>query len=138
MFVAYSLTIWGLWVVSLTVLVQSLVAAGAHRSQSQYVPGKVSDNLSHDSFVFRSHRTFHNSLENLAIFVVPALLAVFVSVNPTMLATTVWVYALARIGHMVLYYCMATERNPSPRSYFYLIGLLATIWVYALVAWQLL
>ncbi|MCU7553691.1 MAPEG family protein [Alteromonas sp. ASW11-19] len=88
--------------------------------------------------MFRSHRTFQNSLENLAVLVFPAFLAMFVSVSPTILAYTVWVFALARIGHMVLYYCLATELNPSPRSYFYMIALLATLWLYGMLAWQLL
>ena len=65
MFAVYTYSIAGLLVISLTVFVQNIVAAVAHRKQSHYIPGKVSEELSHDSFVFRSHRTFHNSIENL-------------------------------------------------------------------------
>ncbi len=138
MFLSYSFTLWGLWLILLTVVVQSIVAAVAHRKQSQYIPGKVDDELSHDSFVFRSHRTFHNSLENLAIFVLPVLLGIFAGADPQTLSIIVWVYAVARIIHMALYYAIATEKNPSPRSYFYMIALLATLAVYVLVAWELL
>ncbi|MEC7164145.1 MAG: MAPEG family protein, partial [Pseudomonadota bacterium] len=38
-------------------------------------------------------------------------------------------YALARLLHMILYYRIATEKNPSPRSYFYAIGLLTTLYL---------
>lgn len=138
MFLTYSFTLWGLWFILLTVVVQSVVAAVAHRKQSEYIPGKVDENLSHDSFVFRSHRTFHNSLENLAIFVLPVLLGIFAGADPQTLTAIVWIFAVARIIHMALYYAIATEKNPSPRSYFYMVGLLATLAAYVVVAWELI
>ncbi|PHS48190.1 MAG: hypothetical protein COB03_16005, partial [Alteromonas sp.] len=98
-----------------------------------YVPGKVAEDLSHDSFVFRSHRTFHNSLENVNQFIIPAILCMFVGVTPLYLAILVWVYGLCRIVHMALYYAMATERNPSPRTYFYMIGLVTNLILYVLL-----
>ncbi len=134
---SYWWTMTGLWVVLLTVFVQNFVAAAAHGKSRHAVPGKLDDDLSHESFVFRSHRTFHNSLENLSVFVLPALLAVFVGVDAAMLAALVWTYALARLIHMVLYYMIATEKNPSPRSYFFLAGWLATAALYVVVAMQL-
>ncbi|GGW92230.1 MAPEG family protein [Alteromonas halophila] len=138
MFLTYSISLWGLWLVGLTVVLQGIIAAVAHRRQSRYVPGKVDDNLSHDSFVFRSHRTFQNSLENLTPFLIPALLAMFVGVDPTTLSIIVWIFALSRLLHMCLYYAIATEKNPSPRSYFYGIGLLATLSLYIVTALGLL
>ena len=54
----YLLSYWALLLIVATMLVQSLVATGAHRKQSKYVPGVVDEALGHDSFVFRSHRTF--------------------------------------------------------------------------------
>ena len=133
MFIIYTYTIAGLAVIILTVLVQNIVAAVAHRKQSSYVPGKVAEDLSHDSFVFRSHRTFHNSLENVNQFTIPAILCMFVGVTPFYLAILVWVYGLCRIVHMALYYAMATERNPSPRTYFYMIGLVTNLILYVLL-----
>ena len=133
MFIIYTYTIAGLAVIILTVLVQNIVAAVAHRKQSSYVPGKVAEDLSHDSFVFRSHRTFHNSLENVNQFIIPAILCMFVGVTPFYLAILVWVYGLCRIVHMALYYAVATERNPSPRTYFYMIGLVTNLILYVLL-----
>ena len=133
MFIIYTYTIAGLAVIILTVLVQNIVAAVAHRKHSSYVPGKVAEDLSHDSFVFRSHRTFHNSLENVNQFIIPAILCMFVGVTPLYLAILVWVYGLCRIVHMALYYAMATERNPSPRTYFYMIGLVTNLILYVLL-----
>ncbi|MBQ4831003.1 MAPEG family protein [Alteromonas sp. MMG017] len=133
MFTVYTYAIAGLAVIIFTVLIQNIVAAMAHRKQSSYVPGKVAEDLSHDSFVFRSHRTFHNSLENVNQFIIPAILCMFVGVTPLYLAILAWVYGLCRIVHMALYYGMATERNPSPRTYFYMIGLVTNLILYVLL-----
>jgi len=119
--------LWGVWALVTMVLLQSLVAAGAHRAQTSYVPGVVDDELGHDSFVFRSHRTFLNSLENLPMMLGPTLLALLVGMDATWLAALVWTYVGARALHMALYYAIATEKNPSPRSYFYTIALLTNV-----------
>ncbi|CAD5258699.1 conserved membrane hypothetical protein [Alteromonas sp. 38] len=133
MFTVYTYAIAGLAVIIFTVLVQNIVAAVAHRKQSSYVPGKVAEDLSHNSFVFRSHRTFHNSLENVNQFIIPAILCMFVGVAPLYMAILVWVYGLCRIVHMALYYAVATESNPSPRTYFYMIGLVINLILYVLL-----
>ena len=137
MFAVYTYSIAGLIVISLTVFVQNIVAAVAHRKQSRYIPGKVSEELSHDSFVFRSHRTFHNSLENIHQFTLPALLCMFLGAPTDILAILVWAFALSRITHMALYYAIATEKNPSPRSYFYMVGTLCTLGVFGLAFFSL-
>ena len=111
----------------LMVVIQSLIATVAHRKQRQYVPGIVNSELDHGSFVFRSHRTFQNSLENVPIFVVSAMLAMFVGVEVTTLYWCVLIFTVARLIHMVLFYKIATNANPSPRSYFYLIGFFAQL-----------
>jgi len=124
---SYSLALWGLFVILVTVLVQSLVAAATKASQPGAVPGKMDGSLSHSSFVFRSNRTVMNSLENLPVMLGTAFLALFAGVDATWTGILVWAYALARILHMALYYGIATEKNPSPRSYFFLLGVVANI-----------
>ncbi len=137
MFAEYTLTFWAVWLIAFTIVIQALIASVAHRKQKHFIPGVVDSQLGHDSFVFRSHRTHQNSLENSIPMLIPVLLAIFVGVNATTLAVLVWVYALARLLHMVLYYGIATEKNPSPRSYFYLIGLLANIVLLGAIAVKL-
>ena len=119
----------GLWLMLTTITLQAVIATGAHRRQSKVVPGIVDPALSHDSFVFRSDRTFRNSLENIAPFFGLSVLAMIAGFSPDRLAIVIWVYALARLLHMILYYRIATEKNPSPRSYFYMIGLLTTFYL---------
>ena len=123
----YILTYWAFLFVIVTMLAQTLIATGAHRKQKVYVPGQVDEALGHESFVFRSHRTFQNSLENVPLMLGSVVLGILVGFSPTALATTLWIFAIARFIHMVLYYAIATEKNPSPRSYFYMIALLSNL-----------
>ena len=125
----YTTSLIGLWLVLTTITLQAVIATGAHRRQSKMLPGIVDPALSHDSFVFRSDRTFRNSLENIMPFFGLSVLAMLAGFNAERLAIVVWVYALARLFHMILYYRIATEKNPSPRSYFYMVGLLATFYL---------
>ena len=127
MLTSYSFAVLGLWLILMTVFVQAIVASAAHRKQKQYVPGIVNDKLSHESFVFRSHRTFLNSHENLLMMFGPALLGMLVGMDAYWLGILVWVYAISRILHMALYYVIATESNPSPRSYFFMVGFVANL-----------
>jgi uncharacterized MAPEG superfamily protein len=127
MLASYSFAVWGLWLILMTVFVQAIVASVAHRKQKQYVPGIVNDKLSHESFVFRSHRTFLNSHENLLMMFGPALLGMLVGMDAYWLGILVWIYAISRILHMALYYVIATESNPSPRSYFFMVGFVANL-----------
>jgi uncharacterized MAPEG superfamily protein len=124
---SYSLALWGIFVILLTVLVQSLVAAGTKASQPGAIPGKIDESLSHSSFVFRSNRTLMNSLENLPVMLGTAFLALFAGVDAMWAGILIWMFALSRILHMALYYAIATEKNPSPRSYFFLLGVVANI-----------
>ena len=127
MLASYSFAVLGLWLILMTVFVQAIVASVAHRKQKQYVPGIVNDKLSHESFVFRSHRTFLNSHENLLMMFGPALLGMLVGMDAYWLGILVWIYAISRILHMALYYVIATESNPSPRSYFFMVGFFANL-----------
>ncbi|MFT2089570.1 MAPEG family protein [Paraglaciecola sp. 2405UD69-4] len=118
-------------------VLQQLVATVAHRKQKNSVPGVVDQNLDHHSFVFRSHRTFLNSLENVPIFILTVLVAACLGVTGQALFIASLVFLVARFIHMVLFYLIATNTNPSPRSYFYIIGLLSQLYLFGLVIWSL-
>lgn len=126
-FQEYGLSFWGIFFILLTWLSQSLVAASSKASQAGAIPGKIDMALSHASFVFRAHRTFMNSIENVPIMLGTVFLAIFLGANSFWCGLLTWTFAVARLIHMVLYYIIATEVNPSPRSYFFLIALMANI-----------
>lgn len=129
MFVEYQSVLLPSVLIIFMVVLQSLIATVAHRKQTEYIPGIVKSELSHESFVFRSNRTFMNSLENVPVFLISVIFALFVGVDAGGLTTAVWVYLIARVIHMALYYVIATEKNPSPRSYFYMIAIFAQLYV---------
>jgi len=136
--VIYYLTFLGLFIILLTLLIQWFVASKTKASQAGAIPGKIPENLSHESFVFRAHRTFMNSLENLPLMLGTTFMAVLIGANSFWTGIFVWVFAIARILHMVLYYAIATEQNPSPRTWFFMIGLLANVALLALCGITLL
>lgn len=123
----YLLAYWGVFTALVVLLVQWLIASGKKAKQPGAVPGKMMDSLSHDSFVFRAHRTFMNSLENYPLMLGTTFLAFFIGASAFWTALFVWIFVGARLIHMMLYYGIATEKNPSPRSYFFMIGLFANI-----------
>lgn len=130
----YIFAYWGILVIILTVMVQWFVATTAKGSQPGAVPGKVDESLSHSSFVFRAHRTFMNSLENITVMLATSFLAILVGANALWTGLFIGVFAVCRIIHMALYYKIATETNPSPRSYFFLLGVLANMCLLVLCA----
>lgn len=137
MFASYHLALWGIWLIVATVLVQGVVAAAIKGKQPNAIAGKMPTNLDHHSVVFRTSRTHLNSLENLSVMLGTSLVAILAGANPTWTGLLIWVYALARIVHMVLYYAIATNKNPSPRSYFYGIALLSNVVLLGMAAFTL-
>ena len=123
----YTFAFWGILIIIATVLIQGIIAASKKASQAGAVPGKMDETLSHSSFVFRSNRTFMNSLENFTAIIATSFLAVLLGANPLWTGILIMIFALSRIVHMVLYYAIATETNPSPRSYFFMIALLSNL-----------
>lgn len=134
---SYSVAFFGILTIILTVVVQSLVAAKSKASQPDAIPGKIDSSLSHSSFVFRSNRTFANSLENITVMLGASFLAILVEANVFWTGIIIWVMAISRIIHMILYYSISTEKNPSPRSYFYLIAVVANIILLGLCGWAI-
>jgi len=134
---SYSVAFFGILTLILTVVVQSLVAGKSKASEPGAVPGKIDKALSHSSFVFRAHRTFANSLENITVMLGTSFLAILVGADIFWTGVIIWVMAISRIIHMVLYYSISTEKNPSPRSYFYLIALVANIVLLGLCGWAI-
>lgn len=128
-----------LWmaIIIATVLVQWFIASGTKAKQAGAIPGKQPQELSHQSFVFRAWRTHQNSLENLSPMLGTIVLAILAGVHPLWTGSVTAVFAVARLAHMVLYYAIATEKNPSPRSYFFMLGLVANVVLLVMVFWTL-
>lgn len=130
MFDVYNSSLLGIWLILATIVVQAVVAVRVHRRQSGgYSPGVIKPELGQSSIVFRSHRTFQNSLENIIPVLGMAIIAMLSGYDAFKLSIIVWTYAISRIIHMILYYKIATDKNPSPRSIFWAIGFLANFYL---------
>ena len=130
MFEAYQSTFMGLWLIVATIIIQAMVAVRIHRRQEGgYLPGVLKPSLDHTSIVFRTHRTLQNSLENLIPLLGLVVIALMSGYDTNKLSIVIWIYAISRIIHMILYYKIATNKNPSPRSIFWAIGFLTTLYL---------
>ena len=130
MFDVYNSSLLGIWLILATIVVQAVVAVRVHRRQSGgYSPGVIKPELGQSSIVFRAHRTFQNSLENIIPVLGMAIIAMLSGYEAFKLSIIVWTYAVSRIIHMILYYKIATDKNPSPRSIFWAIGFLANFYL---------
>ena len=126
----YQSVFLGLWLILATIIIQAMVAIRVHRRQKGgYKVGVIKPELGQSSIVFRAHRTFQNSLENITPLLGMAIIGVLTGYGVFKLSVIVWIYALARIMHMILYYKIATDKNPSPRSIFWAIGFLTNFYL---------
>jgi uncharacterized MAPEG superfamily protein len=125
----YQYSLLGLWLILSTIIIQAMVAVRVHRRQKGgYMPGIVKTELDHSSIVFRTYRTYQNSIENVIPIFGMSVIAILSEYSAYKLSIIIWVYAIARIIHMGLYYKIATKKNPSPRSIFWAIGFLANFY----------
>ena len=128
----YLASFWAITFIILVLLVQWLVATKSKAKQKGAVPGKIDPSLGHESFVFRAHRTFMNTLENIPAMLGTSFLAILIGANAFWTAVFIWAFVVCRVIHMILYYVIATEKNPSPRTYFFSLGLMANIALFVL------
>ena len=112
MYASYGGALGAVYALLVMVFVQSLVAAVAHRAQKSYVPGIVDESLGPESFVFRSHRTFMNSIENVPFMIGLVILAAMTGFDAFWLALLSWIYVGGRLAHMITYYLVGTRKNP--------------------------
>ena len=125
----YQTVFIGLWLILSTIIIQAIILIRSHRKQKGYKVGVMNSSLGQESFLFRSYRVFWNSLENIVPMFGMALLAILSGYDSSTLSAIIWIYALTRVIHMFLYYFIATDKNPSIRTIFYLVGFFATLYL---------
>jgi uncharacterized MAPEG superfamily protein len=81
-----------------------------------------------DSLLYRIDRVHMNSVEALAPFVVPAVLAMMVGVGPATLTTLVWLHVAIRLVHLAVYLRGGNAaKGGSVRTILYVSGALVTL-----------
>ena len=89
-----------------------------------------------ENLLYRIDRVHMNSVEALAPFVVPAVLAMMVGVGPTTLAALVWVYVAIRLIHLVIYLRGGNAaKGGSVRAILYVSGALVTVILIVITGW---
>ena len=125
----YASVFIGLWLILSTIIIQAIVLIRSHRRHKGYKVGVMDSSLGQESFLFRSYRAFWNSMENIVPMFGMALIAILIGYDAETLNVIVWIYAISRIIHMFLYYFIATDKNPSIRSIFWVIGFFANLYL---------
>jgi uncharacterized MAPEG superfamily protein len=129
MFEVYQSVLLGLWLTLSVIIIQAVVLVRVHRRHKGYKVGVIDPALGQSSFFFRAYRTFWNSLENIVPLFGMAIIAMMAGYSPQKLSVIIWIYAVVRIIHMILYYKIATDKNPSIRSLFWATGLIANMYL---------
>jgi uncharacterized MAPEG superfamily protein len=89
-----------------------------------------------DNLLYRIDRVHMNSVEALAPFVVPALLAMMVGVGPTTLAAVVWLHLAIRLVHHGIYIRGGNAaKGGSVRTILYVSGALVTLALIIVTGW---
>jgi uncharacterized MAPEG superfamily protein len=97
---AYALSIIGVLALCLLSIVLAIYS-GSSKGRAGALSGPVIP-ADDDNPLYRIDRVHLNSVEALAPFVVPAMLAMVVRVGPTTLAVLVWVHVAIRLVHLVI------------------------------------
>lgn len=123
---AYTLSIIGMLVLCLLSIVLA-VYSGSSKGRAGALSGPVLP-ADDDNLLYRIDRAHMNSVEALAPFVVPAVLAMMVGVGPITLAVLVWLYAAIRLVHLAVYLRGGkAAKGGSMRTVLYVAGALVTV-----------
>ena len=88
------------------------------------------------NLLYRIDRAHMNSVEALAPFVVPAVLAMLVGVGPTTLAALVWVHVAIRLVHSAIYLRGGNAaKGGSVRTILYVSGALVAVALIVVTGW---
>jgi len=88
------------------------------------------------NMLYRIDRVHVNSVEALAPFVVPAILAMMVGVGPVTLAVLVWLHVAIRLVHLLVYLRGGNAaKGGSARTVLYVSGALVTVILILVTGW---
>lgn len=87
--------------------------------------------------LYRIDRVHMNSVESLAPFAIPAVLAMLVGVVPALLSLLVWGHLAIRLAHLAVYLRGGNAaRGGSVRTVLYVAGALVTMMLIVATGWE--
>lgn len=130
----YTLSIVGVLALCLvSILLASLSGYSKGRAGALSGPVLPADD---GNLLYRLDRVHMNSVEALAPFVVPAVLAMMVGVGPTTLAVLVWLHVAIRLTYLAVYLRGGNAaKGGSVRTVLYVSGALVTVILIVVTAW---
>jgi uncharacterized MAPEG superfamily protein len=137
--VEFSLEAYTLSIIGVLALCLLSVLLAIHSGSSKGRAGALSGPVlpaDDENPLYRIDRVHMNSVEALAPFVVPALLAMMVGVGPTTLAVLVWIHVAIRVTHMVVYLRGGNAaKGGSIRTILYVSGALVSLVLVIVTGW---
>jgi uncharacterized MAPEG superfamily protein len=131
---AYTLSIIGVLALCLLSVLLA-IHSGSSKGRAGALSGPVLP-ADDENPLYRIDRVHMNSVEALAPFVVPALLAMMVGVGPTTLAVLVWIHVAIRVTHMVVYLRGGNAaKGGSIRTILYVSGALVSLVLVIVTGW---
>ena len=131
---AYTLSIVGVLALCLVSILLA-VYSGYSKGRAGALSGPVIP-ADDGNLLYRIDRVHMNSVEALAPFAVPAVLAMSVGVGPTSLAVLVWVHVAIRLTHLVTYLRGGNAaKGGSVRTVLYVSGALVTLILVVVTGW---
>ncbi|ESY80757.1 MAPEG family [Mesorhizobium sp. LNHC221B00] len=131
---AYGLSIVGILALCL-VSVLLAILSGSSKGRAGVLSGPIVP-ADDDNLLYRIDRVHLNSVEALAPFVVPAVLAMMVGVGPVVLATLVWLHLAIRLAHLAIYLRGGNAaKGGSVRTILYVSGALVTAVLIVVTGW---
>jgi uncharacterized MAPEG superfamily protein len=131
---AYNLSIIGILALCLLSVLLA-VYSGSSKGGAGALSGPIVP-ADDDNLLYRIDRVHMNSVEALAPFVVPAVLAMLVGVEPTTLAALVWLHLAIRLVHLVIYLRGGdAAKGGSVRTVLYVSGALVTLVLVIVTGW---
>lgn len=134
--------IYWLSILGLLALCLLSVALAVYSGSSKGFAGKLSGPVipaDDANLLYRIDRVHMNSVEALAPFVVPAVLAMTVGVGPGALAALVWAHLAIRLMHMVIYLRGGdAAKGGSVRTILYVSGAAVTLVLILVTGWAAL
>ena len=111
------------------------VYSGASKGRAGALSGPVIP-ADDDNLLYRIDRVHLNSVEALAPFVAPAVLAMMVGVGPTILAVLVWLHLGLRLVHLAVYIRGGNAaKGGSLRTILYVSGAVVTLVLVIITGW---
>ena len=132
--------VYGVSIIGVLLLCLLSILLAVHSGRSKGAAGLLSGpvlDARDENLLYRIDRVHMNSVEALAPFAVPAVIAMMVRVSPVLLAVLVWLHLGLRLLHVVIYLRGGwAAKGGSVRTVVYVLSATVTLALILATAWQ--